>query len=72
MGSDRATGPRFRAHRHFAVAVTYECGCEEDRARASRAQNLLEEQVGNELNASQQYLACAVWFDQRNLPRLAA
>lgn len=40
--------------------------------RTSRAQNLLEEQVRNELNKSQQHLACAVWFDQRDLPRLAA
>ncbi|GAA2797959.1 ferritin [Saccharopolyspora taberi] len=40
--------------------------------RTSRAQNLMEDQVGNELNASQQYLAIAVWFDQRDLPRLAA
>ncbi|MEV0700260.1 ferritin [Saccharopolyspora sp. NPDC050389] len=40
--------------------------------RTSRAQNLLEEQVGNELTASQQYLAIAVWYEQRDLPRLAA
>jgi ferritin len=38
----------------------------------SRTQNLLEEQVGNEFGVSQQYLAIAVWFDQRDLPRLAA
>ncbi|CAM04237.1 ferritin [Saccharopolyspora erythraea NRRL 2338] len=40
--------------------------------RTSRAQNLLEDQVGNEFTSSQQYLAMAVWFDQRDLPRLAA
>ncbi|MBB5158440.1 ferritin [Saccharopolyspora phatthalungensis] len=40
--------------------------------RVSRAQHLLAEQVGNEFRASQQYLAIAVWFDQRDLPRLAA
>ena len=40
--------------------------------RTSRAQNLLEEQVGNEFTSAQQYLALAVWFDQRDLPRLAA
>ncbi|MBB5157504.1 ferritin [Saccharopolyspora phatthalungensis] len=40
--------------------------------RTSRAQNLLENQVGNELTVSQQYLAAAVWYDQRDLPRLAS
>ncbi|MDA3628192.1 ferritin [Saccharopolyspora sp. WRP15-2] len=40
--------------------------------RTSRAQNLFEEQVGNELAVSQQYVAIAVWFDQRDLPRLAS
>ncbi|MDI2030261.1 ferritin [Saccharopolyspora sp. TS4A08] len=40
--------------------------------RTSRAQNLMEAQVGNGLNASQQNLAFAVWFDQRDLPRLAS
>lgn len=39
--------------------------------RTSRTQNLLEEHVGNEFGAAQQYLAIAVWFDQRDLPRLA-
>ncbi|KRF05213.1 bacterioferritin [Arthrobacter sp. Soil782] len=33
---------------------------------------LLARQVGNELAASQQYLAIAVWFDGQDLPRLAA
>lgn len=33
---------------------------------------LLSRQVGNELAASQQYLAIAVWFDGQDLPRLAA
>ncbi|WP_299167351.1 ferritin [uncultured Arthrobacter sp.] len=33
---------------------------------------LLSRQVGNELAASQQYLAIAVWFDSQDLPRLAA
>lgn len=40
--------------------------------RTSRTQNLFEEQVGNELAVAQQYLAIAVWFDQRDLPRLAS
>jgi len=40
--------------------------------RTSQAQNLMEEQVGSGLRASQQYLACAVWFAQRDLPRLAS
>lgn len=40
--------------------------------RTSQAQNLMEEQVKSGLRASQQYLACAVWFDQRDLPRLAS
>lgn len=39
--------------------------------RTSRTQNLLEAQVGKELGAAQQYLAIAVWFDQRDLPRMA-
>lgn len=33
---------------------------------------LLREQVGHEFSASQQYVAVAVWFDARDLPRLAA
>jgi len=33
---------------------------------------LLTEQIGHEFAASQQYIAIAVWFDDRDLPRLAA
>lgn len=33
---------------------------------------LLQAQVRNEFTASQQYVALAVWFDARDLPRLAA
>jgi bacterioferritin B len=33
---------------------------------------LLNEQIGHEFSASQQYVAIAVWFDQQTLPRLAA
>jgi ferritin len=33
---------------------------------------LLREQVRHEFTASQQYIAIAVWFDGRDLPRLAA
>jgi ferritin len=33
---------------------------------------LLEEQVGHEFAASQQYVAIAVWYDQQALPQLAA
>ena len=32
---------------------------------------LLATQIGNEFAASQQYLAIAVWFDNRDLPQLA-
>lgn len=32
---------------------------------------LLTEQIGNEFAASQQYIAIAVWFDNRDLPQLA-
>jgi len=32
---------------------------------------LLNEQIGHELAASQQYLAIAVWFDDHDLPQLA-
>jgi bacterioferritin B len=32
---------------------------------------LLREQVGHELDAHQQYIAIAVWFDRRDLPQLA-
>jgi ferritin len=34
--------------------------------------NLLQEQVGHEFAAHQQYVALAVWFDAQDLPRLAA
>jgi bacterioferritin B len=34
--------------------------------------DLLRDQVRNEFTASQQYVAVAVWFDSRDLPRLAA
>ncbi|WP_017972720.1 ferritin [Actinopolyspora halophila] len=33
---------------------------------------LLQQQVRSEFNASQQYIALAVWFDENDLPRLAA
>lgn len=33
---------------------------------------LLQEQVGNEFDAHQQYIAVAAWFDASDLPRLAA
>jgi ferritin len=33
---------------------------------------LLQTQVRNEFTAAQQYVAVAVWFDNRDLPRLAA
>ncbi|HKN51668.1 MAG TPA: ferritin [Amycolatopsis sp.] len=32
---------------------------------------LLQAQIHNEFNASQQYIACAVWFDAEDLPQLA-
>src|ERR1700712_4572597 len=34
--------------------------------------DLLRDQIRNEFNASQQYIAMAVWFDARDLPRLAS
>jgi ferritin len=34
--------------------------------------DLLRAQIRNEFNASQQYIAMAVWFDARDLPQLAA
>lgn len=37
----------------------------------SRFHELLQEQVKNEFNASQQYVAVAVWFDENDLPQLA-
>jgi len=38
----------------------------------TRFAHLLQAQVRNEFTAAQQYLAVAVWFDNRDLPRLAA
>jgi ferritin len=35
-------------------------------------EKLLQEQIGHEFGASQQYIAMAVWFDQQALPQLAA
>jgi ferritin len=32
----------------------------------------LNKQIGNELNAAQQYMAAAVWYDGETLPQLAA
>ncbi len=40
-------------------------------ATPSRYVGLLSDQVRNELTASQQYLAIAVWFDHHDLPQLA-
>src|SRR5699024_3915732 len=37
----------------------------------SKFYELLQQHVHNEFNASQQYIAIAVWFDGRDLPRLA-
>ncbi len=34
--------------------------------------DMLRAQIRNEFNASQQYIAMAVWFDTRDLPQLAA
>lgn len=39
---------------------------------SSRYVDLLREQVRHEFNASQQYVAIAVWFDSHDLPQLAA
>lgn len=38
----------------------------------SRYVTLLHEQVGHELDAHQQYVAIAVWFDANDFPQLAA
>ncbi|GAA1127719.1 ferritin [Kribbella jejuensis] len=38
----------------------------------STYEKLLQEQIGNEFTASQQYVAVAVWYDEQDLPRLAA
>lgn len=40
--------------------------------KTSRYVTLLHEQVGHELDAHQQYVAIAVWFDAMDLPQLAA
>ena len=40
--------------------------------RESKFHNLLQQQVRNEFTAAQQYIAVAVWFDNNDLPRLAA
>ncbi|MEV0696303.1 ferritin [Saccharopolyspora sp. NPDC050389] len=40
--------------------------------KESRFEHLLQEQVRNEFTASHQYIAVAVWFDNEDLPRLAA
>lgn len=37
----------------------------------NKFQRLLLEQVGHEFSASQQYIAVAAWFDDRDLPQLA-
>jgi len=37
----------------------------------SKFYELLQQQVHNEFNASQQYIALAVWFDKEDLPQLA-
>ena len=38
----------------------------------SKFVSLLREQVRHEFNASQQYIAIAVWYDAKDLPQLAA
>ena len=38
----------------------------------STVHRLLNEQIGHEFSASQQYIAIAVWYDQQSLPQLAA
>ncbi len=38
----------------------------------TKFQSLLADQVQNEFTAAQQYVALGVWFDSRDLPRLAA
>src|SRR3954447_25657140 len=37
----------------------------------SKFYELLQAQIHNEFNASQQYIALAVWFDNEDLPQLA-
>jgi len=39
---------------------------------SSTFNDLLTAQIGNEFSASQQYIAIAVWFDNHDLPQLAA
>ena len=39
---------------------------------ADRFVEALNEQIGREFGAAQQYLAVAVWYDEQTLPRLAA
>ena len=39
---------------------------------SSKFVSLLREQVRHEFNASQQYIAIAVWYDSHDLPQLAA
>ena len=41
-------------------------------AQSTSFADLLTAQVRNEFSASQQYIAIAVWFDDHDLPRLAA
>ncbi|GAB3500277.1 ferritin [Amycolatopsis cihanbeyliensis] len=48
----------------FGMAVT-------KKQPRSKFYELLQGQVHNEFNASQQYVALAVWFDNEDLPRLA-
>ncbi|NYE95718.1 ferritin [Psychromicrobium silvestre] len=38
----------------------------------SKFNSLLQEQIGHEFAASQQYISVAVWFDAQDLPQLAA
>ena len=40
-------------------------------AESTRFHELLQEQIKNEFEASQQYVAVAVWFDDNDLPQLA-
>lgn len=42
-----------------------------DKQPRSKFHELLQRQVYNEFNASQQYIAIGVWFDSQDLPRLA-
>ncbi|MCK5752589.1 MAG: ferritin, partial [Mycobacterium sp.] len=43
-----------------------------DRTLDSKFHQLVQDQIGSELGASNQYLAIAVYFDGEDLPRLAA